>query len=715
MKNFSNFKLSFTALLLGILLTPLVAVRAQAQTVEFAASVTPADVRAGETAQVVVTAKIPVGYHMYSLSQDPGGGVPLTINLVNGGAVTLGGKPVGSAFKKVPEPILKVTLEEYTGSATFGVPVMVKAGAKGSQKAALHIQYQICNEKVCRPPAQADIPIVLSVAPGAARPNRKKPLMTLLGGKTAFANLPAPNMRVARQFPGEAASDTSNAATIVVPAERGTLILAGGPPDAPPVTSETKAASPSGAASGEHSQSQGLLPFLLGAVAAGFTSLLTPCVFPMIPITVSFFTKRRSADGDTTKNQAAQGVRGAVAYCAGIIGTFTGLGLLTTVLFGATGIQNLAANPYVNIALGILFVVLAANLMGAFEILLPTALLNKTQGAQGKNGGLIAPLLMGLTFTLTSFTCTSPFVGTVLLAAAHGHYFYPIVGMLGFSTAFALPFFLLALFPQALATLPKSGGWLVTVKAFMGFLELAAALKFFSSADLTWGAGVLTRPIFLALWAGISIVAGLYLLGWLRLPHDDKPKIGIARRIFGILTVIGGIYCLAGIEGKSLGQLEAFVPPTPYPYLHKAGQAGSASTLASSGVPGAASNVGTPDHPLASLAEAVKVAQAQNKPIFIDFTGYNCVNCRLMEKSTLIKPTVLAQLNQYVNVKLYTDRGDAENQANQQLEQQLAKTTALPVYCAVTSDGKTVVAQSEGYTPDVQEYVAFLKKGQARP
>ncbi len=698
------------ALLFGAALLPLLASGARAQTVEFAARVAPADVRAGETAQIILTAKIPAGYHMYSLSQDPGGGVPLTINLVNGGMVAMGGKPVGSAFKKVPEPILKVTLEEYTGAATFGVPLSVKAGAKGSQKAALHVQYQICNERICRPPAQADVPVSVSVAPGTARANRKKPLTMLPTGKAAL--LTGPHQRKPLAY-GLHEHDK----TVVVQAERGTLILAGGPPDAPPVAAGGRTADVGGVQSGERSQSQGLLPFLLGAIAAGFTSLLTPCVFPMIPITVSFFTKRRSAEGETAKNQATQGVRGALAYCLGIIGTFTGLGLLTTVLFGATGIQNLAANPYVNIALGTLFVILAANLMGAFEILLPTWLLNRTQGAQGKNGGLIAPLLMGLTFTLTSFTCTSPFVGTVLLAAAHGHYFYPVVGMLGFSTAFALPFFLLALFPQTLARMPKSGGWLVTVKAFMGFLELAAALKFFSSADLTWGAGVLTRPIFLALWAGISVVAGLYLLGWLRLPHDDKPKIGIARRVFGILTVVGGVYCLAGIEGKSLGQLEAFVPPTPYPYIHKAGQTGSASPILASSAPGGAvaSDVGTPKNPIMNFDEAVKVAQAQNKPIFIDFTGYNCVNCRLMEKSTLIDPAVVAELSHYVYTELFTDRGDAENQANQQIEQRLAKTTALPIYCAVTPDGKTVVAQSEGYTRDVNEYLAFLRKGrQAR-
>ena len=444
MSVFKTLRLSLPALMLSALLLPFAA---RAQKVEFAAKFAPADARAGEGAQIVVMAKIPAGFHMYSLTQKSDGGVALKLEVTGAGALTASGKPVGSAFKKVPEPILSTTLEEYTNAATFAVPVTVKPGVTGSQKAALHVQYQICDEKRCLPPAQVDVPVTFSVQAGAPRANRKKPLTML---------------------PGSAGKKTAR----IVPAYPGTFILAGGPPNAPPVGDGKPLVSDV-----ERSQSQGLLPFLLGAIAAGFTSLLTPCVFPMIPITVSFFTKRKGAEGQT--GRGTQGIQGALAYCLGIIGTFTGLGLLTTVLFGATGIQNLAANPYVNMGLGILFVVLAANLMGAFEIILPAGLLNRTQSAQS-NGGLIAPLLMGLTFTLTSFTCTSPFVGTVLLAAAHGHYFYPFVGMLGFSTAFALPFFLLALFPQTLARMPKSGSWLVTVKAFMGFLELAAALKFFS-------------------------------------------------------------------------------------------------------------------------------------------------------------------------------------------------------------------------------------------
>lgn len=665
------------AFVLGLLLFPMLLLSAsraaEAQKVNFTAQVGPADARAGEGAQVVLKATIPAGFHMYSLTQNPGGGVALSLKLA-GATISQSGKPVGSAFKKVPEPVLSVTLEEYEGTATFVIPVAIKAGATGEQKATVTVKYQICDANKCLPPATVDVPVTFKVAAGAVRPTRKQPVTTL---------------------------PSVNKSARVVPAYSGKMILVGGPPDAPPAPSQS-----AGTRNAEPAQSQGLLPFLLAAIGAGFTSLLTPCVFPMIPITVSFFTKQKRAsvknsgnDTEDEQKRPVSGIKGALAYCLGIIGTFTGLGLLVTVLFGATGIQSLAANPWINIALGVLFVVLAANLMGAFEILLPSWLINRAQGGQAA-GGIVAPLLMGLTFTLTSFTCTSPFVGTVLLSAAHGQYFYPVVGMLGFSTAFALPFFLLALFPQALAKLPRSGSWLVTVKAFMGFLELAAALKFFSSADLTWGTGLLTREIFLAVWAGICVVAGLYLLTWLRLPSDEgRIKVGWFRRIMGVLTIAGGVACLAGIAGRSMGDLEAFVPPTPYPYKNKAVPKTQDFTD------------GTPEHPLKSFAEAVKRAKETNRPIFIDFTGYSCVNCRLMEKTTLIDPQVLTELKKYIYVELYTDRGDDENKANAKLEQDLVQTTALPVYVAVKPDGLTVVAKSEGYTRDVNEYLAFLRKG----
>ena len=686
-----TLRLSLPALMLGALLLPFAA---RAQKVGFTATLAPADVRAGEGANIVVTAQVPAGFHMYSLTQKSDGGVALKLELTGAGALAAGGKPVGSAFKKVPEPILKTTLEEYTGTAAFAVPVTVKSGMKGSQKAAIHVQYQICDERRCLPPAQADVPVTFSVQAGAPRANRIKPPAVKFKVQTEAPR--APGKKPLTMLPGSGGKKTAR----VVQAYPGAFILAGGPPDTPPAASSKPPLTDV-----ERSQSQGLLPFLLGAVAAGFTSLLTPCVFPMIPITVSFFTKRKATDKEGQKGSDRRGVQGALAYCVGIIGTFTGLGLLTTVLFGATGIQNFAANPYVNMGLGILFVVLAANLLGAFEIILPSGLLNRTQSAQN-NGGLIAPLLMGLTFTLTSFTCTSPFVGTVLLAAAHGHYFYPFVGMLGFSTAFALPFFLLALFPQTLARMPKSGAWLVTVKAFMGFLELAAALKFFSGADLTWGSGVLTRPIFLAIWAGIAAIGGFYLLGWLRLPHDDKVKVGIARRVLGVLTVIGGVCCLAAIEGRSLGELDSFLPPSPYPY-HNTNQNAPGKVKEA---PGLASQ-GTPETPFKNFEEAVKYAKQQNKPLFIDFTGYNCVNCRKMELTVFKQQSVITERGNYVNVQLYTDGPDEESRNNQQLELKLAQNPVLPTYTAVTPDGETVVAKFEGYDPDASKFVTFLRKG----
>lgn len=676
--------------------------------VTFSAKLAPGDVRAGEGAQVIVTATIPAGYHMYSLTQNPNGGVKTKIVVATGSSLVSGGKPVQPAFKKSFEPTLKVNMEEFEQSVSFGVPVTIKAGAKGAQKASVTVSYQICNARMCLPSATATVSVTYKVAAGSARPARKKPVTSVpIAAKVS--------MLLRSEGAVTLCQISRNPAQLTAPErneQMGTLILVGGPPGVPPPAPAVTKQTIQGGNAVEQAQKRGLLPFLLLAIGAGFSSLLTPCVFPMVPITVSFFTKRKEGKG-------AQGLRGALAYCLGIIGTFTGLGLITTVLFGATGIQRFAANPWVNIGLGLLFVVLAANLLGVFEIPVPAGLIDKADSAS-KKGGLIAPLLMGLTFTLTSFTCTSAFVATVLLAAANGSFLYPFLGMLAFSTAFALPFFLLALFPQALAKLPRSGAWMITVKAYMGFLELAAALKFFSSADLTWGYGLLTKPIFLALWSTICIVAGLYMLGALRLSVDEGSKIGPGRRVIGAGTLLLAVFCLAAIEGKSLGDLEAFVPPSPYPYQHSAFQSAATSLPTNVHKPGAPSGGGnTPSNTALdgtiykNYAEALTAAKAANKPLFIDFTGVNCVNCRLMEKKMFPRPEVAAELTHYVRAELYTDRGTPDDEANKALEQKLAGTIALPVYVAVTPDGAEVKVQSkfEGYTEDVSGFLDFLRKG----
>ena len=485
--------------------------------------------------------------------------------------------------------------------------------------------------------------------------------------RTSVGNRVPGSHRTAASRPNalSAASQGGSASSL-----NGTLVWVGDPPTSG--ESGGTAASAGGDETTQRiadAQKKGLLPFLALSAGFGFLSLLTPCVFPIVPITVSFFAKRR------VSSNAAAGVPGALAYCAGIITTFTGVGVLMAVIFGAGSIAKFAVNPYVNIVLAVLFLVLAANLLGAFELALPSGLVSKAQTGTQK-GGLTGPFMMGLTFTLTSFTCTTAFCPEpcwhLLRRAAIS--LIPILGMLAYSSAFALPFFFLALFPQYLSRLPKSGSWLVSVKAFMGFVEIAAALKFLSNADLVWQKGWLTRPVFLAVWAAVAIIAGLYLLGWLRLPQDDaEQKIGIPRRVLGIVTAALGVYCFAAISGAPVSaNLSAFLPPSPYPYANLSA-ASQVETSGKSALPGGSigSVPGGESKPViyAKYEEALAKAKAENKPLFLDFTGVTCTNCRWMEDNIFPKPEVKAELDGYVRAQLYTDRDTPDDDKNQKLQE----------------------------------------------
>jgi thiol:disulfide interchange protein DsbD len=623
--------------------------------VKWSARLEPADARAGESAQVVVTATVEPGFHIYSLKPNTVG-VATSVKLEKSAALTPQGKPVEPAAHRIKDETLKVEYDVFEGTVAFGIPVKLAPKAAGAQKAVVTAQSQACHDQICDPPATEKVAVAFKVAPGAARKDRLKPVTV------------APK-QVAQAAPAHPSGEDGSQAPPPPPFPPG-----GGTVQGPPVTGIT------GITSG------GLLNFMWLSIAAGFAALLTPCVFPMIPITVSFFAKRKQ-EGSVSP------VAGATAYCFGIMATFVGLGLLVSVLFGATGIQSFAANPWVNLGLGVLFVVLALNLFGVFEIQLPSSLVNSAHSGTRK-GGLLGPMLMGLTFTLTSFTCTVPFVGTLLASAAQGGgIFYPVVGMLGFSAAFALPFFLLALFPQYLARMPKSGGWLVSVKAFMGFLEIAAAIKFFSNADIVWQLELLTRPVFLALWAAIFAMAAFYLLGWIRLPHDAEGlKIGWPRRAFGVLTGVGAAYMLAGMNGVSLGEAEAFPPPPTY--------GKGAAVVAHGAIPWQL-----------DYEKALTMARAENKPVFVNFTGVTCVNCRAMEANVLPAPDVRKELDHFVPVELYTDRPTPEDRGNQQILLKLANTTANPTYAVVTPDGKLIKALEGRRT--VAEFAAFLQEARA--
>ena len=590
--------------------------------------------RVGETVDVTVTARIEAGWHIYSITPSgaEAGPQPTTVTIAAPGLLPAGPVRQPDPERKMDEAF-DVVVELFEGEVAFTQAFTVGDDVDvGVVALAATVRFMACDDKTCLPPTSVDVVGSVTVEAGPARPDRVRANEVVAG-----------------------AAETTP------------------PTDAP-------------ARSIEAARAKGFLAYLGFAVSMGFLALLTPCVFPMIPITVSIFTKK---EGLTR----AQGLTQAVIYCAGIIATFTALGILLAVLFGAASIQGVAANVWVNLAIAGVFVVFALNLFGAFEIRVPYKLLGFLGDRSGQGAGTVGTILMGLTFSLTSFTCTVPFVGTVLVAATQGELFWSITGMLGFSAAFASPFFLLALFPQLLSSLPKSGGWLNSVKVVMGFLELAAAMKFISNIDLVMEWGALPRELFLAGWIAISAVAGYYLFGKFRLPHDTPTEaLGVPRLMFGIAFFSVAIYLATGLSGQPLGELDAFLPP------YAMADRGGAETE---------SSVASHDAWLQSYPEALAAARRTGRPIFVDFTGVTCTNCRLMEKNIFARPDVRAIFDEYVLVQLWTDKPTEQSRANQVMQQQRFGTVALPYYAVVTPDD-VIVDTFEGFTRDAEEFKRFL-------
>lgn len=439
----------------------------------------------------------------------------------------------------------------------------------------------------------------------------------------------------------------------------------------------------------------GLLSYILFAMGHGAAALLTPCVFPMVPITVSFFTKRN-------EKKKGKGLADSLVYALGIILTFTGIGIIFTSIFGPSGIQNLATNPFLNIGIATIFIVFALNLFGAFEIQIPTSILNKLN-SKSQGNGMGSVLLMGLTFSLTSFTCTVPFVGNTLVSVGDGEWFYPVVGMIAFSSVFAAPFFLLALFPSAMDKLPRAGGWMNNVKVVMGFLEIAAAIKFISNADLYYNWGLMPRELFLSIWIVCCIMIVLYVLGIFRLHHDSPVEsIGTPRILFAVLFATFALYLFSGFFDKKLGEIDAFLSP------YGNGQwVGTTDTKSSS----SSSKSNSQEYIwMDNYKEAFKLAKEQNKNIFIDFTGYQCTNCRWMELNMFSKKEVNELLGKYILVRLYTDRrGDPVNLANKDFQKSRFNSIDLPMYVIYTPNEELL--GTKAFTRDQNEFVNFLKKG----
>lgn len=617
-----------------------------------------------------ILAELDKGWHTFSLTQSDIGGSPTEIHV----AQVSGLAPITEGFTADPpftidEPLPDTKLEIHEPAVAWSRDYQVT----GSEPIGIagEISYQVCKDGTCLP--LKTIQFALGTVPSAQQPT--------------ISN-------------GNAMSPSSGS----------------------PATAAAKPAgqSPGRTGTGPRPLASDLWGILLLSIAGGYAALLTPCVFPMIPITVGFFLKQGSTNPRRTLSLA-------IVYSLSIIIAFTVFGLGLSVIFGVTFLNSLSNNPWLNSFIGLVFIAFGFNMLGVFEIVIPSSLLTFTAN-RGGGGGYIGVIFMALTFTLTSFTCTFAIVASLMAGAAQGSILHPIVGMLGFSTAFASPFFFLALFPGWLQSLPRSGGWMYRVKVVLGLIELGAALKFLSMADQAWNPTpmVFDFTLVMLLWAAISLVAAMYLLGIFRLPHDrpDEP-VSVTQLMFSLafMTLAGflgiGLLTPERSSGLILPQILAFAPPrfenTPTQ------QTTSASQSVADHPPGPMQT----HHGLRfamDTQEAFAFAKAKQLPLFLDFTGVNCVNCRLMEQK-MAAPNLHERLQKFVRVQAYTDivplvadRAYAKQllEGNIQLQLKLFGEVALPTYAIMSPDGETLLASYSGLELVDGEFARFLDDGWQR-
>ncbi|MDZ7714613.1 MAG: cytochrome c biogenesis protein CcdA [Balneolaceae bacterium] len=628
--------------LMGIIILVLSPFFVQAQfldPVSFEVIEAPEQVKAGEAFDIVIEATIEGNWHLYSIHNDPDAGpYPTQFSSISDSLVVIGEVEESEAVIEY-DPNFETDLGWHTSKATFYVPVTFKKDISGEATANLEVLYQVCDDKSCLPPKKKKITHTIEISGVADNADE------VLAGNYDISN---------RESKNSGSEQTTT----------------GG----------------------------GVLAFMWLALAAGFAALLTPCVFPMIPLTISFFSKQKEGEGNSRK-----AVVQAVGFGVAIILTFTILGVLLALVIGASGANQFAANPWVNLFIAIILVVFAVSLLGAFELRLPYQLTNWLNKKSNESKGILGVLFMALTISAVSFSCTAPFVGGVLAATAGGEWFYPILGMVGFSAAFASPFVILALFPRWLESLPKSGSWMNMVKVLLGFIELAAAFKFLSNADLVWSWGLVSRPLTIAAWIAIFLLAGLYVLGVYSLKNEEQPKqIGTGRLFLAIPLFLFSFYLIPGLLGANLGIWDAWLPPK---------QSSDVSVVRTLAMMGGTSggNIIESENWSEDYALSVDEAKKENKPIFIDFTGYTCTNCRAMEANIFPLASIQQRFKQMKKVRLYTDDG-TDGPKNQKFQFQLTGTVALPTYIVLDPYTEKVLEQFVGMASE-QEFKQFLDKG----
>ena len=612
-------------------------------------------VRPGAPMWLEFTATVQPGWHLYSPTTPPGGPIVTKIQLVQ--------NPSLSEVKVYrPQPVRKndpnfqIETETYSDKAVF----LIQTQTAGQQSGPLTLQatayYQACSDVKCLRAVRKTASATVAVNAGVKTTAFAAPAgYALVEGPSVYSGKPAETAASART-PGPAASRPT----------------------------------------GKLNTQQDLIPFLITAFLFGLASIFTPCVFPMIPITVSFFLNQGRANESGTSS--GTGWKQATVFCLGIIVLFTGLGFLVTAITGPFGVVQLGSSPWVNGFIALVFLIFGLSLLGAFELRLPSTLLTRLDRAS-QGGGYAGTLLMGLTFALTSFACIGPIVGPLLVASVQSKGAEPVLGMASFSAGLALPFFGLALFPAYLRKMPRSGGWLARVKVVLGFVVLAAMFKYLSNIDQVFQTHILTRERFLAVWVVLFAMAGLYLLGFLKLEGMTKEEpLGVTRALIAAAFLIFAISLTPGLLGARLGELDAYIPEP-------------SGTLLGGG--GAAADAQAANYFKNDLEGATAAARSQNKLLLINFTGYACTNCHWMKANMFTRPEIQGALKNLVVVDLYTDGTDQASQQNADLEDKKFNTASIPFYAIVDAD-QNIIATFPQLTRNTKEFLAFLESKPAQ-
>jgi len=612
--------------------------------------------------ELVFTASIDYGWHLYDQNLPEGGPISTTFNLETLVGAELNGKPIATTNPIVShDDQFDMDLRWYTNKAVFKQKLTITDPSTFSVTG--EVEFMGCDDKQCLPPTRESFSF----------------------GKTAAADT-----KLEEKTPLIQPSNVAN---------EGLSQLTLHPNWWTPVIDQLKAM---GDRTTTTTDSSWAFIFFAGFIG-GLLALLTPCVWPMIPMTVSFFLKR-------TKNRK-KAIQDALTYGLSIIVIYLVLGLLITGVFGASALNSLATNAIFNILFFLLLVVFAISFFGAFEIILPSSWTNKLDSKADSTTGLVSIFFMAFTLVLVSFSCTGPIIGTLLVqAASMGNTVGPAIGMFGFALALSIPFSLFAIFPNWLQNIPKSGGWLNSVKVVLGFLELALSLKFLSVADLAYGWGLLDRETFVTLWIVIFALLGFYLLGKIRFSHDNETKtISVPRFFMAIISLSFAIYMVPGLWGAPLKAISAFAPPLYTQDFNLYENETHAS--------------------FTDYEEGMAYAKKVNKPVLIDFSGFGCVNCRKMEAAVWTDPNVKSLLtNDYVLITLLVDDKSKltkpllikENGKERKLRTigdkwsylQRSKfgANAQPFYIPLDNEGNPI-APSYAYNEDVKKYIDFLQVG----